>query len=147
MTCEFLPPANEVRGKVIFLHLSVILFGGGGGIPAHIAGGIPACLAVGGGIPACIAGGIPACLAAGGLLLGRVPGGDPHPDGYCCGRYASYWNAFLCAMYVLNKISVIPFSILNPENNVENYSYSEIVLCCCKFHEYICFIRLIQTGP
>ena len=18
------------------------------------------------------------------------------PDGYCCGRYASYWNAFLC---------------------------------------------------
>ena len=23
-----------------------------------------------------------------------VPGGDP-PDGYCCGRYASYWNAFL----------------------------------------------------
>ena len=22
------------------------------------------------------------------------PGGDP-PDGHCCGRYASYWNAFL----------------------------------------------------
>ena len=22
------------------------------------------------------------------------PGGDP-PDGYCCGQYASYWNAFL----------------------------------------------------
>ena len=20
---------------------------------------------------------------------------DPPPDGYCCGRYASYWNAFL----------------------------------------------------
>ena len=29
MTCEFLPPANEVWGKVIFLHLSVILFIGG----------------------------------------------------------------------------------------------------------------------
>ena len=27
----FLPPANEVWGKVIFLHLSVILFTGGGG--------------------------------------------------------------------------------------------------------------------
>ena len=23
------------------------------------------------------------------------PGGDTFPDGYCCGRYASYWNAFL----------------------------------------------------
>ena len=48
-----LPPANEVWSKVIFLHLSVILF--------------------------------------------ILPGGDPPPpgDGYCCGRYASYWNAFL----------------------------------------------------
>ena len=27
---------------------------------------------------------------------GGVPGGDP-PDGYCYGRYASYWNAFLYA--------------------------------------------------
>ena len=55
-----LPPANEVWGKVIFLHLSVILFTGGGGIPACIASGIPACLAGlgGGGV-----GGIPACLA------------------------------------------------------------------------------------
>ena len=23
-----------------------------------------------------------------------MPGRDP-PDGYCCGRYAAYWNAFL----------------------------------------------------
>ena len=57
---SYLPPANEVWGKVIFLHLSVILFtGGGGAIPACIAGGIPACLAAGlqgGGIPACLAG-------------------------------------------------------------------------------------------
>ena len=76
----FLPPANEVWGKVIFLHLFVILFtgvGGGGGIPACIAGGIPACLAAGGGaIPACIAGGIPACLAVGGACSGgSAPGG------------------------------------------------------------------------
>ena len=36
------------------------------------------------------------CLGPGGwgCLLPGVPGGDP-PDGYCCGRYASYWNAFL----------------------------------------------------
>ena len=31
------------------------------------------------------------CLLRGGCLLG---GGVP-ADGYCCGRYASYWNAFL----------------------------------------------------
>ena len=30
----------------------------------------------------------------GGLLPGGT-GGDPPPDGHCCGRYASYWNAFL----------------------------------------------------
>ena len=47
----------------MFLHVSVILLGaaggGGCGIPAYIAGGIPACLAAGlgeGGIPACLAG-------------------------------------------------------------------------------------------
>ena len=41
------------------------------------------------------------CLIPGGkcLILGRclVPGGlvGPPPDGYCCGQYVSYWNAFL----------------------------------------------------
>ena len=38
------------------------------------------------------------CLVQG-CLLGGVPGpggGDPSvTDGYCCGQYASYWNAFL----------------------------------------------------
>ena len=33
--------------------------------------------------------------APGGSGSGGVPGGDPPEDGYCCGRYASYWNAFL----------------------------------------------------
>ena len=28
-------------------------------------------------------------------LAKHPPGGDPAADGYCCGRYASYWNAFL----------------------------------------------------
>ena len=119
----------------MFLHVSVILFtGGGGAIPACIAGGIAACIA--GGIAACLAvggsapggsalGGLVGLL--GGLLLGGVcsqgglfqggacsggsaPGvggvpdlrgvclgveNPPGADGYCCGRYASYWNAFL----------------------------------------------------
>ena len=36
---EFLlPPANEVWAKVLFLHLSVILFTGGGGLSQHAMG-------------------------------------------------------------------------------------------------------------
>ena len=34
-------------------------------------------------------------LVPGGTCSGAVPSGDPPRDGYCCGRYASYWNAFL----------------------------------------------------
>ena len=37
-------------------------------------------------------GGVPG--PGGRLVPGGVPGGDP-PDGHCCGRYASYRNAFL----------------------------------------------------
>ena len=37
-----------------------------------------------------------------------VPGGDPPRDGYCCGRYASYWNVFLliivCARFFCFKL-------------------------------------------
>ena len=106
----FLPPANEVLGKVIFLHLSVILFTGGWYPSMHCRWypSMPRSRSLGGsGIPACLAGfqahtqgevegdlagevsrptprgAIPACTEA-----------DP-PDGYCCGWYASYWNAFL----------------------------------------------------
>ena len=69
-------------GKVMFLHVSVILFtgGGGGGIPACIAGSIPACLA--GGIPACLTGGIPACLAGlGGRVSRPTPRGEVEGSG------------------------------------------------------------------
>ena len=110
---------NEVVAKIMFLHLFVILFTGGGCgvcIPACIAGGTPACLAAGlqggcvsqhalqavsqhalqqvsGGcvIPACIAGGIPACPCS--RSLGR--GGCVRGIWSMSGRYASYWNAFL----------------------------------------------------
>ena len=34
------------------------------------------------------------CLVPGVSGPRGVPGGDPR-DGHCCGRYASYWNAFL----------------------------------------------------
>ena len=34
------------------------------------------------------------CLVWGGLIPGGASWRDP-PNGHCCGRYASYWNAFL----------------------------------------------------
>ena len=89
---------NEVVAKVMFVLVSVILLmGGGGAIPACIAGGIPACLAAGlqgGAIPACIAGGIPACLAAGlqgGASSWGVPGlGDAWSGG--CLVWGDAWS-------------------------------------------------------
>ena len=39
----------------------------------------------------------------GGPCSGGVPGGDP-PDGYCCGWYASYWNAFLLYLFPLSSV-------------------------------------------
>ena len=35
------------------------------------------------------------CLVVGDGVWSWGPGGYPPQDGYCCGRYASYWNAFL----------------------------------------------------
>ena len=53
----------------------------------------------GGGVPAPGGGGVPAPGGGGCLLLGGAYSGgelvETPPDGYCCGRYASYWNAFL----------------------------------------------------
>ena len=82
-------------GKVIFSQASVILLTGGGSAP----GGV---LPPGG----CVCSG--ECLlprgvsAPGGWAGGDPPGADtphgrkqPPQDGYCCGRYASYWNTFL----------------------------------------------------
>ena len=111
-------PTNEVWGKVIFLHLFVILFTGGGS--AH-KGGVPA---QGGGMPGLVPGGsspggawswgvlrgVPGLIPGGSALGGvpgpggsLVPGGacsqgrclvETSPDGYCCGRHASYWDAW-----------------------------------------------------
>ena len=72
-------------GKVIFLQASVILLTGGGAGP----GGL--CSRGGGGLV------LRGVLGPGGFL-GLGGGGAwwrPPRDGHCCGRYASYWNAFL----------------------------------------------------
>ena len=85
----FLPPANEVWGKVIFLYLSVILFTGGGGTWIGTSHGqVPP-------------------------RAGTPPAGHPHqvhprqvhpPSVHAgirstSGRYASYWNAFLSVFW------------------------------------------------
>ena len=79
----------------MFLHVSVILFTGGS--PAPHPGGRLRCLARGGspGSPH-PGGGSPGPHLAWGVYP-SMHWGKPLPpaDGYCCGRYASYWNAFL----------------------------------------------------
>ena len=102
---------NEVA-KVMFLHVSVILFTGGGVLSQHALqvvsqhalqqGGLlwGGCLFQGGSAPGGVCSqGVP---ALGGLLpvgvpapRGSVEPPPPKADGYCCGRYASYWNTFL----------------------------------------------------
>ena len=130
---EFLPPVNEVWGKVIFLHLFVILSRGGasswGGASSQ---GVPppgGCLLPGG---ASSWGGcfLWRCASSWGVcFLWRLlpPGGcfllggclvETPWDGYCCGWYASYWNAFL---YDISTVKYEPF----PE------------ISMCKFEEHI----------
>ena len=92
----FLPSATKLRRLCFYMCLSVILFTRGA-IPACIAGGIPACLVGGASAP----GGV--CLLQGGACsrgcacsrggVWRAP--PPKADGYCCGGYPFYWNAFL----------------------------------------------------
>ena len=70
---------NEVA-KVMFLHLSVILFTRWGGIPVCTAGGIPACLAAGLQGGACSGG----CLLQGGAPLRKqtaTVADGTHPSG------------------------------------------------------------------
>ena len=38
------------------------------------------------------------------MHLGRPP--TPTADGYCCGRYASFWNASLCLLYVFSHVEL-----------------------------------------
>ena len=109
-----LPPANEVWGKVMFLHLFVSLFTGEGvGFPACITGDMTRGVCIGGGV----AGGFPASntchMTEGVSIQGRWV--DPHPKIHgirsTSGRYAFYWNAFLFGLlrnlsYLIRGISL-----------------------------------------
>ena len=126
---SYLPPANEVWGKVIFLHLFVILFTGGwypsmhctwypsmpcsrGCVLSQHALQVVSQHVLQQGVPAPRGGEWSGGVCSQGVCLGGLLcGGDglllmeTSPDGYCCGRYASYWNAFL---FVFNLFPLLP---------------------------------------
>ena len=115
-------PQRSCKGYV-FTGVCLSTGGGGGGIPACLAGGIPACLSTGlqgGSIPACIAGGIPACLATGlqgggpvgGLLLGGA-----WSEGVCSGRGGWYpsmhWGRPPQEIWLLVQMVRIPLECIH----------------------------------
>ena len=120
----------------VFLHLSVILFTGGvlsqhalQVVSQHALQGVCSkggCLVPGRGAwsgESLLRGGLlPGGCLVWGVLLAGVPGGDP-PDGYCCGRYASYWNAFLfqnmfiCLMYIRFAKEDLCLTLTNVRNS------------------------------
>ena len=77
---------RSLRRLCFYTCLSVILFTGG----VSAAGGVPAP----GGVSA-LGDLLPGGVCSGGCLLLGGGGVDPPRDGYCCGQYASYVNAFL----------------------------------------------------
>ena len=91
-----LPPANEVWGKVIFLHLFVILFTGGCLPGPGGAWSQEGCLVLGLSFCSQGRGGAWSWGAwSGGYLLWGGGAWWRPPHSHCCRRYASYWNAFL----------------------------------------------------
>ena len=80
------------------------------------------CLLPGGGAGLVQGGGIPACTEA-----------NPHPgrDGYCCGRYASYWNAFLFSLNLKWVLHTACFGV--DTKNVNVYVKSTLLLIVGSF--------------
>ena len=107
------PPANEVWGKVICLQVCVCpqegyLVQGGGGAWSQRGAWSRGCLVE-----------------------------TPPPDGYCCGRYASYWNEFLL---------VYKYSLSLPSSKVqfaqiEAYFFSIVAL---DWHVKHCILKCLQ---
>ena len=88
-----LPPATKLGQGYIFTGMCDSVHGGGawsGRVPglgvAWFRGGVPGP----GGMP-----GLGECLILGGGAWSGGAWWRPPQDGYCCGLYASYWNAFL----------------------------------------------------
>ena len=123
----FLLPANEVWGKVMFLHLCVILFRGGlcmMSLPVWLPGLI--FLLVG----LCPGGLCLGSLSRGDLCRGSLLGGSLSREDLCrggggslsggpprmvkSGRYLSYWNAFLLLIiFVVQQKYLFTSSLAN----------------------------------
>ena len=132
-------------GKVMFLHLSVILFTGGVSAPVHAGIHIPLGRHPPGRHPPpaqCMLGYTPPPPAQ--CILGYTSpcpvhaGIHPLPSacwdihGYCCGQYAPYWNAFLFKCVFLHGWSSGHLSIrivYKSTVNINTYD-SELCLKC-----------------
>ena len=104
----FLPPQRS-WGKVIFSQASVILLTGGT-LPPGGGGVLPR----GWGVDASSQGGA-SSRGGVGCFLGGCVVETPDRDDHCCGRYASYWNAFLlvlqsCRVWLIHTKSNVPFN-------------------------------------
>ena len=109
------------------------------------------------------------CLSGGCLLLGGTcsrwgvpaPGGCPLPggvcsgvgvvetprDGYCCGRYASYWNAFLFIYLFISFLPVLyDVLVLGPSpyfSALRSQTHSNLLLSTRRIY----MKQLISTSP
>ena len=79
---------------------------------------IPCSRSQGVGIPACLGEVCSGRVCSGGSALGDVENPLPprwkEADGYCCGRYASYWNAFLFTLPSIGFAFVISAPVEGP---------------------------------
>ena len=113
LVLSFLPPANEVWGKVMFLHLCVILFKGG------------------------FASGKRGLRPGSGVCIHRKGGLHPGlPNGYyeiqsTSGRYASYWNASLLYVHHLLFSLTVPIPFKEQVRYVSQLSTICNRLCVC----------------
>ena len=117
---QFLPPANEVWGKLMFSQVFVCPPGRGVCVPAcitgHMTGGVSVPAFITGHMTGrvSIQGGLSKGLSVqgGGSLLskGGLCRGDP-PHTVMSGRYASYSNAFLVVLPISVSKETMPYRI------------------------------------
>ena len=99
-------------GKVMFLHVCVILFTGGCYPSMHCRWypSMPCSRSQGGSA----AGGV----SSRGSAPWRGAWWRPPRDSYCCGRYASYWNAFLLVLKMFLKTCTTAISSPGGDNHI-----------------------------